>query len=213
MKKKFNIEKIPGVIILICLIFVAPLGIWLFYKKSIANKKNMYNKANSLMWLGLFVLFLLIVGCYSKIKEIISLYSSGMSLDMIDLAPDNIWLYIIGIIMVSSYFVGSKKIKEYLVKERKIIKMINLDKEYSLKKMTKSLSIDLNNLIEKINHLQNYGYLVPIEIDIEKKKIMHKNYNLTSKQIKCTKCGALISLKKDEYIECDFCGHGLIEEK
>ena len=213
MKKQFNIEKIPGFIVLLCLIFVAPLGSWIFYKKTILNKKNIYNKANNLMWLGLFVLFLLIVGCYSKVKQVISLYSSGMSLDMIDLIPDNVLLYVVGIIMSLSYFIGSKKIKEYLVKERNFIKIINLDKEYSLKKISKKLSIKLDDLIEKIKCLQELGYLVPIELDIDKKKILYKDYNLLSKKIKCTKCGALISLKKDEYIECDFCGHGLIEEK
>lgn len=213
MKKKLNIEKIPGVIVFICLLLISPLGTWIFYKKTIINRKNIYNKANNLMWLGLFVLFLFVIGCYSKIKEILYLFSSGMSLDMIDLIPNNILLYIVGIMMFVSYFIGYHKLKKYLVSEKKIIKIINIDKEYSLKKISKKLSLDIEAVIEKIEELQTFGYLVSIELEIEKKKILYKDCNLSNQKVKCSKCGALISMKKDEYIECDFCGHGIVIEK
>jgi hypothetical protein len=213
MKMKLNIGKIPGIIVFLGLLFIAPLGTWIFYKKAIINKKNIYSKANNLMWFGLFVLFLFVIGCYSKIKKILYLFSSGMSLDMIDLIPNNILLYIVGIMMFVSYFIGYHKLKKYLVSERTIIKKINIDKEYSLKKMAKKLSINIYDLIEKIKELQTLGYLVPIELDIEKKKIVYKDSNFFNKQRKCSKCGTLISLKNDEYIECDFCGNGIIIEK
>lgn len=212
MKKKFDVNKIPNFIIFILLIAFAPLGTLLFYKKTVAQKKNIYSKSKILIWMGLFVILLLSVGIYSKIKEIIELCSSGMSLDMIDLIPDNIWIYFVGIVMCISYFIGSKKINIQSKIERQYIKIINVDKETSLKKISKKLVVDVDELKEHLISLQNCEYLIPFEIDDNKKKIIYKDVKKENKRVQCSKCGALIYLKKEEYVECDFCGHGLIEE-
>jgi len=213
MKEQLNIKKIPGVIVFVCLLFMAPLGTWIFVNKAIDNRKKLYSKANNLMWCGLFVLFLFVVGCYSQIKQILYLSSSGMSLDMIDIIPDNILLYIIGVVMFVSYFIGYHKLKKYLVRDKNIIRMINVNKEYSIKKIAKKLSISLENVIVKIKELQSLEYLIPIELDEKKKKILYKGSNLLNQKIKCNKCGAVVSFKEDEYVECDFCGYGIIVEK
>jgi len=225
MKKNLIVNKIPNIIITLLLIVVAPLGVWLFLLKAKSNKYKMYNKSKLLFGVGLFVLFLIGVGVYLKIKEIIELHSSGMSLDMISFIPDNIYRYILGIIMCISYFVGSKNLMNQVKIEKKYIKLINFDKETSIKKISKKISTSIEEVKENIAILQSYGYLIPIEVDYEKDKIIYlkskeqkKLINSDNRRVKlckkvqCPKCSAMILLKRDEYVECDFCGYGLIEE-
>jgi len=234
MKKKFNvdkykmykiIDKIPGFVVLLLMIFLAPLGVHLYVVRSKKRKVKIYNNSRTLIWVGIFILFLIGVGIYSKIKEIINLYSSGMSLDMIGFIPDNLWLYILGIIMCISYLVGAKKLLNQAKVEREYIKLINLNKESSLKKLSKELFESVDKIKENIRILQECGYLVPLEIDDKKNKIIYKEFKqqkiVTSgmkkneklnKIVQCPKCGAIVSLKFEEYVECDFCGYGLIEE-
>lgn len=225
MKKNLIVNKIPNIIITLLLIVVAPLGVWLFLLKAKSNKYKMYNKSKLLFGVGLFVLFLIGIGVYLKIKEIIELHSSGMSLDMISFIPDNIYRYILGIIMCISYFVGSKNLMNQVKIEKKYIKLINFDKETSIKKISKKISTSIEEVKENIAILQSYGYLIPIEVDYEKDKIIYlkskeqkKLINSDNRRVKlckkvqCPKCSAMILLKRDEYVECDFCGYGLIEE-
>lgn len=225
MKKNLIVNKIPNIIITLLLIVVAPLGVWLFLLKAKSNKYKMYNKSKLLFGVGLFVLFLIGIGVYLKIKEIIELHSSGMSLDMISFIPDNIYRYILGIIMCISYFVGAKNLMNQVKIEKKYIKLINFDKETSIKKISKKISTSIEEVKENIAILQSYGYLIPIEVDYEKDKIIYlkskeqkKLINSDNRRVKlckkvqCPKCSAMILLKRDEYVECDFCGYGLIEE-
>ena len=232
MKKKLKISldkiniianKTPFFLILLLIIFLAPLGVSFFVKKSKNKKTKLYNKSKNLAWLGIFVLFLIGVGIYTKIKEIIVLFDSGMSLDMINIFPDNIWLYIVGIIMCVSYLYGAKMLLNQAKIEKEYIKYINIKKEQSINKISKSLLSDVKEVKRNIRILESLGYLVPIEIDDKKNKIIYiktnkfevtgnnKN-NKLNKTVQCAKCGAIISLKLEEYVECDFCGHGLIDE-
>ena len=50
-----------------------------------------------------------------------------------------------------------------------------------------------------------HGILEPIGIEHNSKK----GYMII---FKCKKCGAIVPLRLDEYVECDFCGNGLIGE-
>ena len=232
MKKKLNTDKVyaiankmPYFVILILMILVAPLGVLLYVVRTKKNKRKIYNKSKNLTWAGFFIIFLIGVGIYSKIKEIIELSSSGMSLDMISFIPEDIWLYIIGIIMCASYLVGAKKIFNQTKIERNYIKYINIKKEASIKKISKNLSESIEEVKDNIEILNKLGYLIPLEVDDKNNKIIYKNNkekktitNLSNKNVKsnktvqCSKCGAVISMKLEEYVECDFCGHGLIEE-
>ena len=228
MKKEINainfINKIPNIIVTLLLIAIAPIGVWLFVLKTKNNKHKMYHKSKFLFGAGIFILFLIGIGVYLKIKEIIELRSSGMSLDMINFIPDNIYRYILGIVMIVSYFIGSKKIMNQVKIEKKYIKLINFDKETSIKKISKKISASMKEVKENIYALQSCGYLIPLEIDNDKDKINYiKNKEqkiLTDtgskkislyKKAQCPKCSAMVFLKHDEYVECDFCGYGLIE--
>ncbi len=219
-KEKMEIAaiKMPYICILLLMIIISPLGMYLFYLRIINNKNNMYNKGKNLIGIGIFTLFLIGVGVYSKIKEIIQLYDSGMSLDMMSFLPDNILLYIIGIIIIVSYMYVGKKIMERARVEQVYTYRINIDHKYSLKELSEELDIPTAEVKNNIKLLQKGGYLVPLEIDNKKNKIVYTNikdnvpYKNHNKRIKCSKCGTLVMLKKDEYIECDFCGHGMIDE-
>lgn len=211
-------EKIPYVCILLLMVIICPLGVYLFFVRSINTKHNMYNKGRNLIGISLFILFLVGIGIYSKIKEVIQLYDSGMSLDMMNFMPDNIFLYIIGIIMIGSYlYVGKKLIKNARV-EQVYTYRINIEHRDSLKKISNELGITIEEVKNNIKLLQQGGYLIPLEIDDKKNKILYNNIENDKpcknrkKRLKCSKCGTLVMLKKDEYIECDFCGHGMIDE-
>lgn len=210
--------KMPYVCILFLMVIISPLGVYLFFLRTINNKYNMYNKGRSLVAIGIFILFLIGVGIYSKIKKIIQLYDSGMSLDMINFVPDNVFIYIIGIIIIVSYMYAGKKLIERARVEQVYTYRINTDHKDSLKELSEALDIPIAEVKKNIKLLQKCGYLVPLEIDNKKNKIVYTNikdnlpYKNHNKRIKCSKCGTLVMLKKDEYIECDFCGHGMINE-
>lgn len=234
MKKKININKkdieekinkIPYFIIWVLMIVIAPLGVWFFLVKKSKDKRQLYNKSRNLMWIGLFILFLIGVGLYSKIKEIIVLYESGMSLDMMNFIPDNLYLYIIGIIICFSFVRGSKKLMAQAKKEQIYTKSINLEHEESIRKISNKLNVSIASAKEDIELLMECGHLIPIDIDNKKNKIIYKNVEnedknskilsrkgKNNKTVKCPKCGAIVFFKLDEYVECDFCGHGLINE-
>lgn len=220
-----KINKVPSFIVWLLMIVVAPLGVRLFVLKAQEKKINIYNKSKNLTLFGVFVLFLIGIGIYSKIKEIIVLCDSGMSFDMISFIPDKLWLYIVGIIMCISYFMGAKKLMEQARIEQKYVKMINIKHEFSLKRISKKLSISIDEVKENILCLQKLGYLIPLEIDDKNNKIIYKKDKnkkalvdisnkcaKINKTVECSKCGAVVSLKENEYIECDFCGNGLIDE-
>ena len=214
------VYKIPYVLTLLLMIVICPLGVYFFIIKTCNNKKNMYKKGRNLISAGIFVLFLIGVGIYSHIKGIIELYSSGMSLDMINFVPDNILLYIIGIIIVISYMYGGKYLIKKAIVEQVYTYRINIDHQKSLKRLSDELGASLVDVKNNIKLLQKHGYLVPIEIDNKKNEIIYgseKNKNVFTKErydkkIKCKKCGTLVTFKVDEYVECDFCGHGMINE-
>lgn len=219
------IVKIPYLIIMLLMIVIAPVGVWFFVVKTSVNKRKIYSKSKLLKGMAVFTLLIIIIGLYSKVKEIIELCGSGMSLDMISFIPDNFFLYIVGTIMVISYFIGGKKLMEQAKTLRRYIKCINLDKEISIKKLSKKLSISIEEVKENLNILNKCGYLIPFDIDDKKNKIIYKEQkeieDVTSsrkkqvknnKTVQCPNCGAFVILKLEEYIECDFCGYGLIEE-
>ena len=170
----------------------------------------------------MFVIFLIGVGIYSKVKEIIVLYDSGMALDMMNFIPDNLWLYLIGVIICISFMYGSKKLMTRAKLDRKYINFINIEKETSIAKISSKLDENIDNVIENIKLLQEHGYLISLEIDEDKNKLIYKrqrnnqkvlsNKDKKNKTVQCSKCGAIVKMKLDEYVECDFCGHGLIEE-
>lgn len=225
-KKKIEekINAIPYFIVWILMIIIAPIGVWFFLIKKSNDKKQVYNKSRTLMWCALFILFLIGIGLYSKIKEIIVLYESGMSLDMINFFPDKLYLYIIGTIICVSFIIGSKKLMMQAKKEQIYTKSINIDNEESIEKIGGKLGLSTKEAKDNIELLSKYGRLIPIKIDSKNNKII---YNVASKKentkvlskklknnrtVKCSKCGAIVFFKLDEYVECDFCGHGLIDE-
>lgn len=234
MKDKLNINTdrmyetinmIPFFVVLILMIVLSPVGVWFFVVKMRTRKIKIYNRSRTLTGVAVFILFLIVIGLYSKIKEILNLISSGMSLDMVNFVPDNIWIYILGIIVCISYFVGGQKLMNQAKLEQKYTRFINLNHEDSIRKLSKKLSISVEDVKENIKVLQNCGYLVPLEIDNKNDKIVYKEIKeqkvitkMTSKKqrlskpVQCTRCGAIVSLKLDEYVECDFCGHGLIDQ-
>ena len=234
MKDKLNINtdriyetinRIPSFVILILMIVLSPVGIWFFVVKMRTRKIKIYNRSRTLTGVAVFILFLIVIGLYSKIKEILDLISSGMSLDMVNFVPDNIWIYILGIIVCISYFVGGQKLMSQAKLEQKYTRCINLNHEDSIRKLSKKLSASVEEVKENIKVLQSCGYLVPLEIDNKNDKIVYKEVKeqkvitkmsskkqKISKLVQCTRCGAIVSLKLDEYVECDFCGQGLIDQ-
>lgn len=213
------VNKIPYIFISILMIVIAPLGVYFFLIKKEKDRNQIYNKSKNLSFFAMFIIFLLGIGIYSKIREIIELYSSGMSLDMMNFIPDNLWLYLIGLIICISFIYGSKKLMERAKIDRKYIDFINIKKESSIEKISKQLNKPLYEVIKNIKILQDNGVLININIDEDKNKIIYRNKKSNIKVlgnknrvIQCFKCGAIVKMKLDEYVECDFCGHGLIEE-
>lgn len=215
-------DKIPYYIVFVLMLFLAPIGVWIFVEKKKTNKNQLYNRSRTLTGAGLFIAFLIGIGIYSKIKDIIVLYESGMSWDMINFIPENICLYGIGIIMCVSYFWGGKKLMNQSKTERIYIKNINIQHEDSIEKISNKLDLSVQEVKTNIILLQQQGYLIPIEIDNQNNKIVYLdkskgnkkilNSNKTNRKVvTCKKCGTIVSLKSGEYIECDFCGNGLIE--
>lgn len=220
-----KINNIPSAIVWILMLVLAPVGVWFFIIKKCTVKRKIYSCSRALTGIGLFVLFLIGVGIYSKIKEIIVLYDSGMSLDMINFIPDNLYLYIIGIIMCISFIIGGNKLKAQAKVEQVYTININLEHETSIKKLSDKLELSIDKVKDNIKLLQNNNYLIPLEIDNKKNKIIYKEEKETMvssktlsnnfnkyKTVQCPKCGAIIKLKLDEYVECDFCGNGLIKD-
>lgn len=230
MKKRININKddvylklnrIPYFIVYLLILFLPPIGIYILVVKMSKDKIQLYKKSRYLTGLGIFILFLLGIGIYSKVKEIVVLYDSGMSLDMINFIPNDIYLYIIGTIMCISYFIGGKKLMDQAKIEKVYTKSINLEHETSIKKISEKLNVSIEEVKDNIKLLQKYNYLIPLEIGDKKNKIIYKDKEnnkvisikkKNNKTVKCHKCGAIVPLKLNEYVECDFCGNGLIDE-
>jgi len=221
-KMQYLSIKMPYIFILLLMVAISPLGIYLFVFRINNKKTNMYNRGRNLIGAATFVLFLVFVGIYTKIKEIVQLYDSGMSLDMINFLPDNLLLYTIGIVMIISYMYGGRK----LIKRSKIEQIytyrINIEHKESLKELSNELNISIKEVIENIKLLQKSGHLVQIEIDNKKDRIIYNDVKTSktlltkehkNKKATCSKCGTLVTFKVDEYVECDFCGHGMIDEE
>jgi len=233
MKKKTNLGiniknklnnmafRIPYIFILLLMIIIVPLGIYFFDIRAMKAKKRIYKKGRNLIAVGLCVLFLIGVGTYLKVKEILEFVSSGMSLDMINFMPDHIWLYILGIITVWFYIYGGRYLLKRAKEEQIYTYRINLEHRERLEEISEDLKISIPDVKENIKLLQKSGYLIPLEIDNKKNKIIYDNEKINSKiiidkknnkSIKCIRCGALIKYKTEEYLECDFCGHGMIDD-
>lgn len=223
IKNKLNdiAFKIPYIFIILLMVVISPLGVYFFTTVVKKNKIRIYNRGKNLMSIGFFILFLICVGIYSKVKEIIELFSSGMSLDMINFIPDNIGLYIVGIIIVCSYICGGRNLLKRANIEQKYTRVINREHKEKLVDISKDLDISVTKVKENIKLLQKSEYLIPIEIDNKNDKIIYDKTKINSriiidtknnKRVKCTKCGALIKFKPEEYLECDICGHGMIDE-
>lgn len=228
-KNNFNIKqklnelaiKTPYFLVFVLMVIISPLGVYFFVVKNKKDKKKMHINGKNLISVGMFVIFLIVIGIYSKVKEIIELLDSGMSLDMLNFVPDNFFLYIVGIIVVITYILGGKK----LIKRSKIEQIytykLNIEHNESIDELSKELNVSVQEVISDIKLLQRFGYLVPLEINIKTNKIIYEkedykkfksNKKQNAKREKCSKCGTLILLKKDEYNECDFCGYGMIDE-
>jgi len=218
IKKKLNKQalKTPYFFVFLLMILISPLGVYFFVVKIKKDKRKMYIKGKSLIGIGLFIIFLIGIGIYSKVKDIIELIDSGMSLDMIKFLPDNFGLYIIGIIVVISYILGGKELIKRARVEQIYTYRINLEKKDNIKELSNELDVPVSEVISNIKLLQKSGHLVPIEINSKKNQIIYENVTSIKtkgeKVKKCDKCGTLVLLKKDEYNECDFCGNGMIDE-
>lgn len=209
--------RLPYILILLLMIFISPVGAYLFTQRAIYKKNNMYNNARSLIGFGFLILFLIGIGIYSKVKEIIQLYDSGMSFDMINFLPDHVWLYILGILLVVSYIYFGKKLLDRTKVEQVYTYIINVEHKSSLKIIGKELDFSISKVKNDVKMLSKFGYLLPLEINEEKNKIIYtdrKNhdYHYDSRKKQCAKCGALITFKDYEYTECDFCGNGILDE-
>lgn len=217
-----QIKKVPYFLVILLIIVLAPIGVWFLIVKLKNDKTQIYNRGRALIGMGIFIIFLLGIGIYSKIKEIIVLYDSGMSFDMINFFPDNIFLYIIGLVWCVSFLMGGKKLMEQAKIERIYINLINIEKETSIGKISKQVNASLSQAKKNIKKLQDGGFLISLEVDSKNNKIIYKEEKNSkritrsnkeeNKKVQCSECGAIVSLKLDEYVECDFCGHGLIEE-
>lgn len=213
--------KTPYFLVFILMLTISPLGVYLFVMKNKKDKIKMYTKGKGLISAGIFIVFLMAVGIYSKVKEVIELLGSGMSLDMINFIPDNFSVYIIVIIVVISYVLGGKTLLKRSKVEQQYTHIINFEHKEKIKDISKELQIPVNDVKSNIRLLQKSGYLIPLEIDNNKNKIIYDNTGInskvivdkkTKKRIQCDRCGALIQFKLDEYLECDFCGHAMIED-
>ena len=218
IKKKLNKQalKTPYFLVFLLMILISPLGVYFFVVKIKKDKRKMYIKGKSLIGTGMFIIFLIGIGIYSKVKDIIELIDSGMSLDMIKFLPDNFGLYIIGIIVVISYILGGKELIKRARVEQLYTYRINLEKRENIKELSNELDVPVSEVISNIKLLQKSGYLVPLEVNNKKNQIIYGKFTSIKtkgeKIQKCNKCGALVLLKKDEYNECDFCGNGIIDE-
>lgn len=222
---KLKLVKLPYFVVWLLMIILPPFGVWVFFLKKRNDKANIYNKSRMITGVGIFIIFLIGVGLYSKIKEIIVLYESGMSLDMISFIPEDLWMYIIGSIICISFMIGGKKLMNCAKMEQKYTRIINVDKEESIKIISEKLNVSIDEAKENITKLNGYGYLISLKIDNKKNRLIYDienkenkctksltASNTKNKRVKCIKCGALVSLKLDEYVECDFCGHGLTDD-
>ena len=207
------ITKIPYIFILMLLILLPPIGVWFLVVKVNNKKKKIYHNKRFLMWLGIIIFFMMGLGIYYKIKEIINLYDSGMSLDMINFIPDDVHLYAIGVVMCISYFIGVRKLNQCAKIQQVYTKMINLEHVDSLSEISDKLNISLNDVKINIHKLIDGNFLLPVTITKDNKIVYEEEKNIQKDEyIQCSKCGAFIHNKKDEYVECDFCGHGLIKD-
>ncbi len=222
-KVKKIILKIPRIFVLILIIIVPPVGVWFLVVQVTHNKKKIYHNKRLLLWIFMFVLFIIGLGLYYKIHEIINLYDSGMSLDMMNFVPDDIHLYIIGLIMCISYFIGARILNKESKIQRVYTQSININHINNINEISETLGISLTDVKKNIKTLKEGDFLLPITVDNTTNDIIYETKNKNKKEkheitknknsklIKCSKCGAFIHSKKDEYVECDFCGNGLIE--
>ena len=217
------ILKIPYIFILLIVIILPPLGVYGLVIKVTNNKRKLYHNKRMLMTLGVFVFFIVGVGIYREICDIIELYDSGMSLDMINFIPDNLYLYIIGIIMFISYIVGARALKKYSKREQVYTKLINIEHITSIEEISNQLNISVTEAKRNIKQLIDKEFIIKVRIDDKNNTLLYddKKKKASSKELsqsktksqllKCHKCGAFVPLKEDEYVECDLCGNGLIE--
>jgi len=204
--------KSPYVLLYLIIVFLPPLGVYMFILKKKKDIRNLYNDYRTFSGIGLFVIALMGIGIYFKIKDIITLYDSGMSLDMINFLPDNIYMYLLGILYASSFIIGAGKLKRQANMFLRYINFVNVEKKVSLKEISQEENASLIEAKEKINLLKKYKYVVPLEIKEYKIKYLNEEVKSKSSVVQCSKCGAFINLKKDEYSECHFCGNGMILE-
>lgn len=180
------------------------------------DKKNLYSWYKRLIILGVFVCTVITLDLISEIKEIIYLYDSGMSFDMINLIPDHFWGYVWGVIECVSIFIGCKKFRKILLTYQKYAKYINIDKKSSLRKLVKDTELSVDVVQSDLISLKDAGYLNFSNISDNKKIIYDSSdenrNNLKNKilKVQCSKCGAVNKVKSSHCIECNFCGSKII---
>lgn len=218
MKINKCICSIPTFLIFLLIVFFPPIGVYFLIIKKENDKKYLYPWYKKLIAFGVFVLVIVVLDLISEIKEIIYLYDSGMSIDMINLIPDHFWIYMWATVADISIFVGCKKIRKMLLTYQKYSKYINIDKKTSLKKLAKDVELSLDIVQKDLISLKNVGYLNFLNISNYKiiynisDENLYEDTNLQDKieKIQCNKCGAINKVKKFHCIECNFCGSKII---
>lgn len=180
------------------------------------DKKDLYSWYKRLIILGVFICTVVTLDLISEIKEIIYLYDSGMSFDMINLIPEHFWGYVWGIIECISIFIGCKNLRKVLLTYQKYAEYINIDKKSSLRRLAKDIGLPIEVVQNDLMSLKDTGYLNFSNISDNQKIIYDtsdetKN-NLKNKTLKiqCSKCGAINKVKSSHCIECNFCGSKII---
>lgn len=222
MKINKCICSIPMFLIFLLIIIFPPVGVYFLVVKKQNSKKGIYSWHRRLIILELLAISIIVIDSISEIREIIYLYDSGMSLDMINFIPEHFWLYIWGSIECVSIFIGCKKLQKMLIKLKIYAGYVNVDNKTSINKLAKKVNVSPCAVKSDLFLLQKEGYLCSFEIDEKSNKIIYKDNNLDNVEeekaskkkktigIKCDKCGAINKIHEFECIECDFCGNKII---
>lgn len=196
--KKMNLSW--GIIILI-LIFFWPAGLVLIYLKSKESIKNKISFSGKIkIGIGLFSIFIGLVGFSVEVEERSEDFMLGMVLVAFFLG--------IGAFLLKK---GIDNIKEGKIYD-KIAYMINFRKIESVQKIADNLQISLDKTMYYVSKTIELG-LCDEDIDYRDEKIINRKFAKEKAEkekkrrvVKCESCGGINHIYEDESATCEYCG-------
>lgn len=204
IKEKINkiSYKLPYFIILVIIIILPPLGVVLLVSKVKEKKKKIYINSIILSYIGFLMLFLTSFSIYSRVKKIIVLIDTGMSLDMINL---NFVPQIIFLITALSFTIGGLYLRNICKRYQRYTNLINNKKVKSIKDVSKKTKINEDIIFTDVTDLIKKGYILNVCIDSKTKKLIYNNEEISNDYVSCLECSAF-DIIKNKTSECSLCG-------